>query len=364
RAQAQVGQQGGMQLVRQPPQLDLDLIEQLADPRQLAPMRLGQAGHRLIQADHHCGKQLSRFVVQGARDLLDLRFQSLIQPAQRGIGFSIAAQKHLIAGQRLGEQLAGRLDMVADRRRDGACAGQHFREHAMMQIHRLQQIDFRSEQLAAQAVRLRQHPFAGRAPLLFEQVAVGAHGDLQAARARCGSLFHARLPRKYRATRTRASSFPLDQLRSSSSAAACGWERTSLNSAAQRASTPSVWNMSVSPGAMGITPACRAGNCAPTTPPRQSKYSLPGSPGAALARTSTPPTLPTPSQATVSSAKLNNAKLSTTPRVVRRASWHLRICWITEVCGPSRSTVMAKSAARAASGPCPSPSATATRQPP
>src|SRR5262249_46923029 len=106
----------------------------------------------------------------------------------------------------------------------------------------------------------------------------------------------------------------------------------------------------------------RGGKCAPIVPPCKSTYSRAG-PSCPPARSNTPSTLPTPTQVIVPSRALKEARVMTTPRVSRRASWQRFKSDRTDSCAYSRSVATASCAAAAASSPCPTPSTAATSTP-
>src|ERR1043166_8195537 len=120
---------------------------------------------------------------------------------------------------------------------------------------------------------------------------------------------------------------------------------------------PSVANTTRSPGMIEVTDACNVGSRRPTTPLRMTTASM-GRLAPGWARTSTPSTFPMASHVIVSSPTSNAARLMTTPRVPRSASWQRRTSEITESPGAPASVTAARCAAATPQsrwGRCPTP---------
>src|SRR5882762_11126754 len=296
--------------------------------------------------------------MKSVSDALGFGFHSLVQLPHSGLSFVLSLVGHFKWRQAFDKEAARRLHF-SHTLGVHFCGAQHPRQSLVIQGRDVNHRRPLVHGPPAKFVGKLQASLARFLDVVPHRRPIGAQqGVRTGCVGRCD--FHSEFPRN-RATSTSASSESLPCPERTRSAIFCGGSQVFISSWKSLV-TPSVANVRVSPLTTGTTNACKLGSCPPTTPLPSKRNSLSG-PLLVVERTSTPSTLPTPSQVMVESTRLKDAILTATPRVPTNLAWQRLTRESTDSPAWCFKVITAVLAACAASEPCPSPSTTAISRP-
>src|SRR5689334_19853022 len=347
--QPQVVEHGRPQLVRQVAQLPVDSAQQLLDLVEALARGGRQVAGDVGQQDVHRGQQLAGLVVQGMGDALDLALEDVVEVPQRAGAFLRAAMAHLERRQALGEECLGGREPALWVRSLPCDAAQRM----VMDRRQLERAAAVDQRAARQVVAAAQHRLAAVLQVGLQQVLVTLGQLARVHRAQRSPLVQT--------TSTAASSVRLAYRPRRLSARAWG-SITTGSSSSGYSPMPSVVRISVSLSDTVRTSGVSSGRRSPTTPPYRISSRVRRRVRSVL--TSVPATLPTPTQVRLRRGTSKRAMLTAAPRVPRKAAWQraIRSTGFSRACFDR--TWAARSAARAASRPCPSASIIAIIAPP